>query len=52
MEASKNLLAIVCMVYAKLNLTFTTKQYSRVSCVAQPGFAVFGKGVQLISGFP
>ncbi len=31
------------------NLMYTTK---RVSCLAQAGFAAFGKGVQLISEFP
>ncbi len=36
----------------KLDLTYTTRQGSRVSCVAQTGFAAFGKGVQLISGSP
>ncbi len=36
----------------KLYLTYTTRQGSRVSCVAQTGFAAFGKGVQLISGPP
>ncbi len=34
------------------NLTYTTRQGSRVSCVAQTGFAAFVKGVQLISGSP
>ncbi len=34
------------------NLTFTTKQGSRVSWLAQMGFTAFGKGVQLISGSP
>ncbi len=29
---------------------YTTRQGSRVSCLAQTGFAAFGKGVQLISG--
>ncbi len=28
------------------------RQGSRVSCLAQTGFAAFGKGVQLISGSP
>ncbi len=27
-------------------------EFSRVSCLAQTGFAAFGKGVQLISGPP
>ncbi len=27
-------------------------QGSRVSCLAQTGFAAFGKGVQLLSGSP
>ncbi len=31
------------------NLTQNTKQGSRVSCLAQTGFAVFDKGIQLIS---
>ncbi len=31
---------------------YTTRQGSRASCVAQTGFAAFGKGVQLISGSP
>ncbi len=31
---------------------FTTRQGSRVSCLAQNGFTAFGKGVQLISGSP
>ncbi len=31
-------------------MKLTTKQGSRVSCLAQIGFAAFGKGVQLISG--
>ncbi len=35
-----------------LELTYTTRQGSRVSCVAQTGFAAFGKEVQLISGSP
>ncbi len=34
------------------NLTYTTNQGSRVSWLAQVEFAAFGKGVQLISGFP
>ncbi len=34
------------------NLKHTTKQGSRVSWLAQTGFAAFGKGVQLISGSP
>ncbi len=34
------------------NLTYTTRQGSRVSCEAQTGFAAFGKRVQLISGSP
>ncbi len=31
---------------------YTTRQGSRVSCLAQTGFAAFGNGVQLISGSP
>ncbi len=34
------------------NLAYTTRQGSRVSCLAQTGFAAFGKGVQLVSGSP
>ncbi len=30
----------------------TTKQASRVSCLAQAGFVAFGRGVQFISGSP
>ncbi len=33
-------------------LTYTTRQCSRVSCLAQTGFAAFGKGVQHFSGLP
>ncbi len=40
------------VIYTNLDLTYTTRQGSRVSCVAQTGFAAFGKGVQLISGSP
>ncbi len=36
----------------KLNLAYTTRLGTRVSCLAQTGFAAFGKGVQLISGSP
>ncbi len=36
----------------KLNLMYTTRQGSRVSCLAQTGFAAYGKGVQLIRGSP
>ncbi len=32
------------------NLTYTTEQVSRVSCLAQTGFAAFCKGEQLING--
>ncbi len=39
-------------LYKLWNLTFATKQGSRVSWLAQKGFAAFGKGVQLISGSP
>ncbi len=52
-EASKSWLPIlVLVVYTNWDLTYTTRQSSRVSCVAQTGFAAFGKGVQLISGSP
>ncbi len=40
------------VVYTNWNLTYTTRQGRRVSCLAQTGFAAFGKGVQLISGSP
>ncbi len=40
------------VIYTNLNLACTTRQGSRVSCLAQTGFAAFGKGVQLISGSP
>ncbi len=33
-------------------MTYTTKQGSRGSWLAQTGFAAFGKGVQLIGGSP
>ncbi len=39
-------------VYTNWNLAYTTRQGSRVSCLAQTGFAAFVKGVQLISGPP
>ncbi len=32
--------------------TYTTKEGGRVGCLAQTGFAAFGKGVQLVSGCP
>ncbi len=38
--------------YPYRDLTHTTIQGSRVSCLAQTGFAAFGKVVQLISGSP
>ncbi len=38
-------LVVIC---PNKNLTYTTKQDSRVSCVAQTGFAAFGKGVQFL----
>ncbi len=51
-EASKNWLPILhLVVYANWNLTFSTRQGSRVSCLAQTGFTVFGKGVQLIGAW-
>ncbi len=37
-------------LYTNRDLTYTTRQGSRVSCLAQTAFAAFGKGVQLISG--
>ncbi len=37
-------------ICTNLNLAYTTRQGSRVSCLVQTGFAAFGKGVQLISG--
>ncbi len=42
---------LILVVYA-INLMYTTRQGSRVSCLAQTGFAAFDKGVQLISGSP
>ncbi len=39
-------------LYKLWNLTFTTKQGSRVSWLAQTGFAAFGNEVQLISVSP
>ncbi len=52
MEASKSWLPILLLVvYTDWNLTYTTRQGSQVSCLTQTGFAAFGKGVQLISGF-
>ncbi len=38
--------------YTNWNLAYTARQGSRVSCLAQTGFAAFGKAVQLISGSP
>ncbi len=32
--------------FMRSNVTYTTKQDSRVSCLAQTGFAAFGKRVQ------
>ncbi len=46
------LLIVIVVIHAKWNLTYTTKQGSRVGCLTQTGFAAFGKGVQLISGPP
>ncbi len=40
-----------CSIH-KLYLAYTTRQGSRVSCLAQTDFAAFGKGVQLMSGSP
>ncbi len=52
-EASKSWLPILLLVvYINWNLTYTTRQGSRVSYLAQTGFAAFSKGVQLISGSP
>ncbi len=49
MEASKVPLPVLLVVYAIWNLIYTSKEGSHVSCLAQTGFAAFGKGVQLIS---
>ncbi len=50
-EASKCWLPIFAFSCKhKLNLAYTTRQGSRVSCFAKTGFAAFGKMVQLISG--
>ncbi len=52
-EASNSWLPILLLVvYTNWNLTYTTRQGRRVSCLAQTCFAAFGKGVQLISGSP
>ncbi len=40
------------LIYPNKHLTFTTNQGSRVSWLAQTGFAAYGKLVQLISGYP
>ncbi len=40
------------VLYENLNLTYTTEEGSRVSCLAQAFSAAFGKGMQLISGSP
>ncbi len=40
------------LTYTNRDLTYTTRQDSRFSCLAQTGFAAFGKGVQLISWSP
>ncbi len=40
------------VMYTTWNWTYTTKQDSRGSCLAQAGFAAFGKEVQLVNGFP
>ncbi len=48
-EASKSWLPILLLVvYTNWNLAYTTRQGSRVSCLAQTGFAAFGKALQLI----
>ncbi len=52
-EASKSWLSILLLaINTNRDLTYTTRQGSRVSCLAQTGFAAFGKGVQLIRGSP
>ncbi len=53
-EASKSRLPILLVeAYTNCNLTYTTKQGSRVSWLAQTVFTAFGKEVQLlISGSP
>ncbi len=43
---------LIILQFLNLDLTYATRQGSRVSCLAQTGFAAFGKGVQLISGSP
>ncbi len=40
------------VVYPNSNLKYATMQGSPVSCLAQTGFAAFGKGAHLISGPP
>ncbi len=53
MESNKNWLPILlAVIYTNRNVTGTTKQDSRISWLAQIGFAAFGKGVQLIIGLP
>ncbi len=42
--------SLLVIVYSSYDLTYTTKQGSRVSWSARTGLAAFGKGVQLISG--
>ncbi len=39
-------------LYTNWNLTYTAKQGSRISGLAQTVFADFGKGVQLANGPP
>ncbi len=42
----------VDVVYTNRNLTYTTRQDSRVICLAKTGFAAFGKEVKLVSWSP
>ncbi len=52
-QGSEKSCKICCFAYPNWNLTYTTRQGSRVSCLVLTGFAAFGKGAQLlISGFP
>ncbi len=38
--------------YANLNLTYITRQGSRIICLSHTGFSIFGYGLQLISRSP
>ncbi len=40
----------IIIVYPNWYLTFTTRQGSRVSCLAHTGFPAFGQRVQFVSG--